>query len=76
MEDPLEPLDSLPATGYVRIRQLVGDPATGRPGLIPISRASIWRLVKAGKFPAPIKLSDKITVWRVEDIREWMKGQR
>jgi predicted DNA-binding transcriptional regulator AlpA len=26
--------------------------------------------VKEGRYPAPIKLSPRVTVWRVEDIRE------
>jgi len=67
-------LDILPRTGFVRMKQLIGDPRTGQPPLIPISRSSIWRLVQAGQFPAPIKLSAKITVWRVEDIRRWLEG--
>jgi len=25
--------------------------------------------VKTGKFPKPVKLGEKITAWRVEDIR-------
>jgi predicted DNA-binding transcriptional regulator AlpA len=32
-------------------------------------------MVKAGKFPAPVKLSQRVTAWRVEDIREWMNGR-
>lgn len=40
------------------------------PGLIPIGHATWWRGVKSGRFPQPIKLGDRITLWRVEDIRE------
>ncbi len=55
----------LPETGYLRQSQLI-------PHIIPFSAATLWREVKAGRFPAPVKLSSRITAWRVEGIREWM----
>lgn len=42
-------------------------PAT--PGLIPVSHATWWRGIKDGRFPQPVKLGTRTTVWRVEDIR-------
>ena len=32
--------------------------------LLSISRSYLWRLVKQGKIPQPIKLGPKITVWK------------
>lgn len=69
------PRDTLPQHGYVRISQLVGNPARGIAPMIPISRSSIWRLVKSGQFPAPIRLSARITVWRVEEVRAWLQSR-
>lgn len=63
----------LPATGFVRLSQLVLDsrkPGKGAP--LPFSKATLWRMVNAGKFPAPVKLSERITAWRVEEVREWI----
>lgn len=57
--------DGLPAGGYVRLSELIPDP-------IPMSSATIWRAVKAGKFPKPVKLSQRITAWHVADVRAWM----
>jgi predicted DNA-binding transcriptional regulator AlpA len=37
--------------------------------LIPISKSSWWAGVKCGKYPAPLKLSQRTTVWRESDIR-------
>lgn len=37
---------------------------------IPHSRAHIHRLVKAGKFPAPIHISDNRIVWTEKSIDE------
>lgn len=59
---------TLPTTGYVRQSQLV-------PHIIPISPATLWRKVKAGQFPRPVKLSERITAWPVDDVREWMRQQ-
>jgi prophage regulatory protein len=54
---------AMPATGYMRQSQLI-------PAIFPISSATLWRKVKAGTFPKPVKLGPRITAWRVEDIRK------
>ena len=36
--------------------------------IIPVSRATWWRGVKSGKFPKPVKITDYITAWRLEDV--------
>lgn len=59
----------LPETGFVRQSQLV-------PNIVPFSSATLWRLVKAGKFPAPVRLADRVTAWRAEDVRAWMQARR
>jgi predicted DNA-binding transcriptional regulator AlpA len=40
-----------------------------------ISKNTIWRLVREGKFPKPIKLSEKITVWKADDVLAWMDSK-
>ena len=59
--------DSLSPHSYVYARQLC-------PHVLPFSAATLWRKVKAGTFPAPVKLSERVTAWRVEDVREWLKA--
>lgn len=39
---------------------------------LPLSETLIWRKVRAGSFPQPVKLSANITAWRTTDIRAWM----
>lgn len=56
----------LPETGFIRLTQLVK--------LIPFSRATVWRKVKAGDFPQPVKLSANITAWKAEDVRGWIQA--
>lgn len=60
---------NLPETGFLRLYQIVGDPKKGIPALIPIGKSSWWIGVKSGKFPKSVKLGDRTTAWRVEDIR-------
>lgn len=38
-------------------------------GLFACSGATVWRRVKQGKLPAPLRLSDRHTVWNVGDLR-------
>ena len=56
------PLGALSETGYIRQSQLI-------PAIFPFSSATLWRKVKSGTFPQPVKLGPRITAWRVEDIR-------
>ena len=37
-------------------------------GPLPISKSTWWAGVKSGRFPMPIKLGERITAWRQEDI--------
>ncbi len=39
------------------------------PPVIPVSRSTWWAGVKDGRYPRPIKLSERCTAWCVEDIR-------
>jgi predicted DNA-binding transcriptional regulator AlpA len=41
--------------------------------LVPFSSSTVWRKVRKGDFPAPIKISAGVTAWRVGDIREWLE---
>ncbi len=61
----------LPATGLVRLAQIIGDPKANPPipPIIPVSKASWWNGVKSGKYPKPVKLSTRITAWNVCSIR-------
>ncbi|MCU4305928.1 helix-turn-helix transcriptional regulator [Acinetobacter ursingii] len=43
-----------------------------RKGLLPMGESTIWDKVRAGEFPQPVKLTERITAWRIEDIHEWM----
>jgi len=61
----------LPETGFLRIWQIIGNPKAEppTPPLIPIGRTTFLNGVKSGKYPQPVKLGERTTAWRVEDIR-------
>ncbi len=61
-------LKSLPETGYLRLKQVLT--------FIPVSASTWWTGVKDGRFPKSIKLSDRITVWRAEDIRAYINSNQ
>ena len=61
-------LQTLPETGFLRQSQIVG-------GIVPASASTLWRWVNAGTFPKPIKLSERVTAWRCEDVRAWLEQQ-
>ncbi|NMG05134.1 helix-turn-helix transcriptional regulator [Azoarcus taiwanensis] len=62
-------MNQLPETGFLRLPQIIGDPAKGLPPLIPVKKSTWWAGVKSGRYPQPVKLSQRVTAWRVEDIR-------
>jgi prophage regulatory protein len=65
-------MSSLPDDGFLRIAQIIGD-KKANPAimpLIPIGKSSWWMGIKQGRFPKPLKLGPKTTVWRIRDIRK------
>lgn len=38
--------------------------------IIPISRSGWWKGCKEGKYPKPIKLGPRTTVWKKSEIQE------
>ncbi len=53
---------NLQQDGFLRLKQII-------PEIIPISKSSWWSGVKSGRYPKPVKLSARITVWKISDIR-------
>lgn len=41
-----------------------------------LSGATVWNLVKAGKFPAPFKLTGRRAVaWSSEEVDRWLRDR-
>ena len=53
-----------PSIGFVRLSSIL---APEEP--IPVCKSTWWAGVKNGRYPKPVKLGPRVTVWRAEDIR-------
>jgi prophage regulatory protein len=51
----------------VRLRQLIS--------IVGLSRSTIYRLVKAGNFPKPIRIGISSLAWRMDEIHEWIDSR-
>lgn len=53
---------TLPSEGYVRLKTILH--------VIPVGKTTWWEGVARGRFPQPVKLGSRTTVWSVQDIRD------
>lgn len=66
-------MGELPDTAMLRPGQVASK--KGKPGLLPVSESTLWRWVQAGKFPRPVKLSERVSAWKVGTVRAWLAAQ-
>jgi predicted DNA-binding transcriptional regulator AlpA len=57
--------NSLPSTGFLRLPQVLE--------FIPISKSTLWLMVRENRFPRPVKLGPRTTVWKAEELREYIE---
>ncbi len=71
-------MNILPETGLLRLRQIIGDlnAKPPIPGLIPVCKSTWYAGIKEGRFPAPVRLGERVVAWRVEDIRALIEGAK
>ena len=53
-------------SGFLRLSQVLA--------LIPVSKSVWWEGCKTGRFPKPIKLGPRTTVWLAEEIQDYIKS--
>lgn len=41
-----------------------------------LSRSTIWRLIRAGKFPASVKITDFATGWKQSEVEAWLASRQ
>jgi len=51
----------VPEIGFLRLAQVLE--------LLPISRTAFYNGVREGRYPKPVKLSERTSAWKVEEIR-------
>lgn len=57
-----------PSTGFMRLPAVLA--------VIPVSKSTWWAGVKSGRYPKSVKLGERITAWRTEDIRALIEAQQ
>ncbi len=70
-------MHQLPETGFLRLSQIIGDPEAKPPipAIIPVGKSTWWAGINRGLYPRGIKISQRCTAWRVEDIRKLIEAQ-
>jgi len=58
-------MTTIPQMGFLRLPQVLQ--------LVPISKSAGWEGCKTGRFPKPVKLGPRTTVWRAEEILEFIE---
>jgi prophage regulatory protein len=43
--------------------------------IVGLKKSSIYKLVKSGQFPAPVKLSRKASAWPSDEVDDWQQRQ-
>lgn len=56
----------------LRITDLIDHQANGQRN-IPVSKATLYRMISSGRFPAPTKLG-RISVWQEAEILDWKRS--
>jgi predicted DNA-binding transcriptional regulator AlpA len=58
---------ALPEEGFLRLPQVLQ--------VVPVAKSTWWLWISQKKAPAGVKLSDRVTVWKVSDIRAFIARQ-
>lgn len=60
---------------YLRLWQIVGSTKHDTRPMIPVSRSTWLAGVKSGRFPQPVKLGPRVTVWLHSDVKKLMERE-
>lgn len=60
--------NTLPETGFLRLPEVLR--------FYPVSKSTWWAGVKSGRYPKGVKLGERVTAWRIEDIRALIENPR
>ena len=62
----MSPLSALPKEGRIRLAAMLP--------FVSISKGTVHRLVAAGKFPAPIQLSERCSLYDCAEVHRWIEN--
>ncbi len=55
------------------IDRLIRRPEVQR--LTGLSRSSLYEMIAAGKFPAPVRIGPRAVAWRESEIHKWIEAR-
>ena len=58
---------------YLRLWDIIGDKTKGIQAIIPVKKTTWWTGVKSGRFPQPIMMGKRCTVWKASEIYALLK---
>lgn len=44
--------------------------------LIGLKRSALYKLIRAGEFPAPVRISERAVAWRQSEISAWIEARQ
>jgi len=62
----MQKYQNLPSEGFIRVGTLAA--------ILGVSVATVWRWSSDSRLPKPLKLADRITVWKAEEVRAWIQA--
>ncbi|NTU68657.1 MAG: AlpA family phage regulatory protein [Chlorobiaceae bacterium] len=58
---------------FYRLEEIIGDRKKEVVGVIPMSKSAWYLGIQKGRYPKPVKLSERSSAWHQADIEELEK---
>lgn len=42
--------------------------------MVSMSKSQIWLMIRKGQFPKPYKPSERVSVWLLSEVSDWMRS--
>ena len=66
-------IELLSDSALLRVKQLVNQKGQP-PGLLNVAKGTLYRMLAAGEFPAPVRPLPGMVAWRAGDVRAWLES--
>lgn len=70
----IKSLAGIPDDHMLRVSDLVRSESNPR-AILPFGRSTLFDKVATGRFPEPVRLSQRLIVWRADTIRAYLAGK-
>lgn len=68
--------ETSPMAYQAAIPETLHPQSTVRARLGGIGRTTLWTWVRAGEFPAPVRVGPKRIMWRDSDVQRWIDDRK